>query len=58
MVSTVVFLGQRSLAVNGSAEFAGPEDERVVEQAAAAQVFDKRGLRLVDCLTLRADFTG
>ena len=49
---------ERALAVDGAAELARPEDERVVEQAAAAEVLDQRGLRLIDRLALQPDLLG
>ena len=36
VVAAVVVGGQRALAVDGAAEFAAPDDQRVVEQARAA----------------------
>ena len=40
MVAAVVFGGERALAVDGAAEFAAPDDERVVEEAAMFEVAD------------------
>ena len=46
VVAAVVVGGQRALAVDGPAEFAAPDDQRVVEQPALLQVGDQRGRRL------------
>src|SRR6266567_789627 len=42
MIAAVVFRRQPALAVNGAAEFAGPDDECVVEQATPFQIGDER----------------
>ena len=42
MVAAVVVGGQLALAVDGPAELAAPDDQRVVEQAALLQVRDQR----------------
>ena len=38
MVAAVVVVRQRALAVDRAAEFAAPDDQRVVEQAALLEV--------------------
>ena len=38
VVAAVVVRGEASLAVDGAAEFAAPDDQRVVEHAALLQV--------------------
>ena len=58
MVAAVVVARELPLRVDRAAELARPEDERVVEHAAAAEVGDERGLRLVDRLRLRAELAG
>ena len=58
MVAAVVVGGQRALAVDGAAELAAPDDQRVVEQAALLQVRDQRGGGLVDVAALAGDLRG
>ena len=48
MIAAVVVVRQLALAVDGAAEFAAPDDQRVVEQAALLQILDQRGRRLID----------
>ena len=55
MVAAVVVLRQRSLAVDGPAELAAPDHQRLVEQTALFQVLDEGGGGLVDVLALAAD---
>src|SRR6266850_2221183 len=47
MVAALIVVRQRSLAVDGSAELAAPDDERVVEQAAHLQVLQERRRGLI-----------
>ena len=42
------FASSRRFAHRRAAEFAAPDDQRVVQQAALLQVADQRGRRLVD----------
>src|SRR5207302_11159581 len=41
MVAAIVVFREATLAVNGAAEFAAPEYERVVEESAALQIGDE-----------------
>ena len=52
VIAAVVVLGQLALRVDRAAEFATPDDKRVVEHTPLLQVFDQRGSWLVDCLAL------
>ena len=54
MVAAVVVLGQRALRVDGAAELAAPDDQRVVEQAALLEVDHQRGGGLVGVVALVA----
>ena len=42
MIAAIVLLAEPALAVNGAAEFAGPDHQRVIEQAAALEIGDQR----------------
>ena len=52
MIAAVVRGGQVALAVDGAAELAAPDDERVVEQPAPLQVENQSRTRLVDVARL------
>ncbi len=58
VVAAVVGGGERALRVGRAAEFAAPDDERVVEQAALFEVDDERGGGLVGFGALAADAGG
>ena len=58
MVAAVIGRCQRALAVDGAAEFAAPDDQRVVKQAALFEVFDECGARLVDIAALVGQILG
>src|SRR5438128_5177773 len=58
MVAAVIGGGELTLAVDGSAEFAAPNDERIVEQATLFQVPDEGGARLIHVETLAANLPG
>src|SRR4051794_8913291 len=47
MIAAIILL-QASLTIDRSAKLAGPDDERVVEQASLFQIEDQSGLRLID----------
>ena len=53
MVAAVILRREIALAVDGAAEFAAPDDQRVVEHAALLQVLDQRGRGLVGVAALR-----
>ena len=55
MVAAVVVLGERALRIDGAAELAAPDDERVVEQAALFQIGEQRGGGLVGVVALALD---
>src|SRR5215469_1742736 len=55
VIAAVVVFGQRALAVDGTAELAAPNNERVVEQAALLQVPDQGCAGLVHVLALAAN---
>jgi hypothetical protein len=44
MVAAVLLLGELSLAIDRSAEFAAPDDKRVIQQPALAEIFQQRGM--------------
>ena len=52
VVATVVALCQPALAINGPAEIAAPDHERVVEHSSLLEIVDKCRTRLVDDATL------
>ena len=52
VIAAVVVVAVRALAVDGAAELAAPDDQRVVEQAALLQVLDQGGGGLVGVLAL------
>src|SRR5688572_26032173 len=52
MISSVTFLGQRSLRVNGTTKLATPDNQRVVEHPALLQIFDQRRTRLIGIAAL------
>ena len=58
VVAAVVVGGQLALAVDGPAELAAPDDQRVVEQPALLQVRDQRGRRLIGVAALAGDLRG
>ncbi len=58
MVAAVVGGRQLALAVDGPAEFAAPDDQRVVEQAALLEVRDEGGRRLIGVAALAGDLGG
>src|SRR5690606_17974447 len=58
MVAPEVILAQSALAVTGASELTAPDDEGVVEQAAALEIDDKRGAGLVRESGLVADALG
>ena len=55
VIAAVVRLGERALAVDGAAEFAAPDDQRVVEQAALFQVDDQRRRGLIGAFALQRE---
>ena len=57
MITAVVVVCQFSLAVDGTAELACPNDEGFVEEPALAKVLNQRGRRQIDvfALTTHAD---
>ena len=55
VVTTVVRLRERTLRVRGAAEFAAPDDQRVVEQAALLEVGEQTGRGLVGIIALTLD---
>ena len=52
MIAAVVLLRQAALRIDRAAEFAAPDDERLVEQAALLQVLDEAVARLIDVAAL------
>ncbi len=58
MVAAVIVGGELALAVDGAAELAAPDDQRVVEQAALLEVGDQGRRRLVGVAALRCDLLG
>ena len=54
MIATVILARELPLAIHGATEFAGPQHQRVIEQTTTLEISDERGLRLIDCLRLRA----
>ena len=58
VVAAVVVARELALAVDGAAELAGPEHQRVVEQAALLEVGDERRLRAVHRGGLLRDLAG
>ena len=57
MIAAVVVVGQPALAVDGAAEFAAPDHQRVVEHAALFQILNQRRGGLVGFLAaLRQTF--
>ena len=40
MIATVIFLCQTALAVNGAAELAAPDHQRVLEHAARLEILE------------------
>src|SRR5262245_2417587 len=57
MIAAVVRGGESALAVDGAAELAAPDHQRVVEHAAAFQVANQRRRGLIDILALPANLT-
>ena len=55
VIASVGFAGQRALGVDGAAELTAPDDEGVLEQAAAFEIDDEGGGRLVCVFTLIAE---
>src|SRR6185312_7163551 len=58
MVAAIVGLGERALAVNSSAKFAAPDDERFIQQPALLEVCNESASGLIDVLALPADLMG
>ena len=59
MIAAVVVGGQLALAVDGAAEFAAPDDQRVVQHAALFQILHQRRGGLIGLLAaLAADLLG
>src|SRR3954471_3561307 len=58
VVAAVVVLGEGPLGVDGAAEFASPDDQRLVQQAAVPQVLDEGGGGAVHVAALAADLAG
>ena len=58
VVAAIIFTGEFALAVGGSAEFATPDHEGVVEHAALLEVLDQGGGRLVGVATLAGELFG
>ena len=56
VIAAIVVARKLALRIHRAAEFASPQDERVVEQTTTLEIFDERGLRLIDGLCLRAEF--
>src|SRR5437762_3481071 len=55
VIATVAFLGERALAVDRAAEFAAPNDQRIVQHAALFQILDQRRRGLVRVAALRRE---
>ena len=55
VVAAVVRGRELALRVHRAPELSAPQDQRLVEEAAALQVGEQRRLRLVDCLGLELD---
>jgi hypothetical protein len=55
MIAAVIVIGELALAINRAAEFAAPNDQRVVEHAALLEVGNQRGGRLIHAFALRGD---
>ena len=53
MVAPVVRLGEPALAVHRAAEFAAPDNQRVVQQTALLQILNQAQPRLVSVCALR-----
>ena len=58
VIASVVVLGERSLTVDGAAEFAAPDDEGVVEEASLLEVADEGPGGLVDFFGLDGEAGG
>ena len=58
MVAAVVGRGELALAVDGAAEFAPPDDQRVVEQAALLEIGDEGRRGAVGVAGLAGDLRG
>ena len=58
VIAAVVGFSKASLAVDGASEFAGPDDESVLQQAALLEVGDEGGGGLVGAAALHADVGG
>ena len=52
MIAAVVRGGERALGIDRAAEFAAPDDQRIVEQAAVLEIFDQRGRGLIGVAAL------
>src|SRR5262245_48572232 len=55
VVAAMVGRGQRALAVDGAAELAAPDDQRVFQEATLLEVLDERGGGLIDVVALATD---
>ena len=58
VVATVGGIGHAALAVDGAAEFAAPDDEGLVEQAALLEIGHERGGGLIGVSALLAEVVG
>ena len=52
MVATIIRWRQAALRVDRAAEFASPDDQRIVQHAAPLEIFEQRIAGLIDVLTL------
>ena len=58
MVAAVVVASQFPLTVNGSPEFASPDDERVIEESGPFEILNQRPRGLVDVFDLIHEIRG
>ncbi len=56
VVAAIIGGGETALAIDGAAEFAAPDDQRVVQHAALFQVGDQRGGGLVHIFAALGQF--
>ncbi len=57
VIATVLITGEIALAVGGASEFAGEDDEGVIEHAALFEVAQETGARLINVEGLALDFS-
>ena len=58
VIAAVLRLGELSLAEDRAAEFAPPDDERLIEKTTLAKIAQQTGLRLIDVLALERQIVG